>query len=340
MRFVAACAVLLYHFAFRYWTNAGHATVADYGPLGEVVRYGYLGVDLFFMISGFVILMSAEGRGASAFVRSRAIRLYPAYWVSVLCTVIVLLLQQTRSLDFSSVAANFSMFQSLLGIPDLEGVYWTLGFELRFYLLMSVILLLRGMPHIDVLLGIWLAICIGADFVHLPEHFTNLLATGWAHYFVAGALAWRMRARGVNMLRLGLFALAGMQALRHASWYAALKERLTGVDYHGEIAMALILAMFLLFLALATRRFGGARPRLETFGRLTYPLYLAHATVGLVLAHRFAAAGVDKWLMLATMVAASLICAWFIARWIEPSLAGWLRRKTALRKTPSSALGS
>lgn len=83
MRFCAAMVVLLFHFAFRSWTSADIPTVVNYGLLGDISKYGYLGVDLFFMISGFVILMSAEGRTATAFVRSRAIRLYPAYWFSV-----------------------------------------------------------------------------------------------------------------------------------------------------------------------------------------------------------------------------------------------------------------
>ena len=337
MRFVAASAVLLYHFAFRTWTDAAKPTIVSYGLLGDASKYGYLGVDLFFMISGFVILMSAEGRSASAFVRSRAIRLYPAYWFSVLCTALILF-AMAEPPTAPTVAANLSMFQSFLGVPDLEGVYWTLGFELRFYILMTLVILLRGMPYIEALLGLWLAFAIGADFVALPRPVVSMFATDWAHYFVAGALAWRMRARGITPFRLGLFTLAGLQALRHAHWYMALKVRLTGADYHTEIALLLVLAMFLLFLGLATRRLGNASPRLETFGRLTYPLYLAHATVALVFADRFVAAGIDKWVMLATMTAVSLAAAWFIAHWIEPPIAGWMRRLTAVRKTQSPAL--
>jgi peptidoglycan/LPS O-acetylase OafA/YrhL len=337
MRFVAASAVMLYHFAFRSWTTAGQPTIVNYGLLAEAAKYGYLGVDLFFMISGFVILMSAEGRSAPAFVRSRVIRLYPAYWFSVLCTALILV-AMAEPPTAPGVAANLTMFQSFLGVRDIEGVYWTLAFELRFYILMTLVILLRGMPYIDALLGAWLAIGIGADFVSLPRPVVSMFATDWAHYFIAGALAWRMRSQGFTLLRLGLFALAGLQALRHAHWYMALKVRLTDADYHTTVALMLVAAMFLLFLGLATRRLGSAGRRLEILGRLTYPLYLAHATVALVFADRFVAAGVDKWVMLATMTAVSLFVAWFIARWIEPPVAGWLRRWTGIRKARSPAI--
>lgn len=220
------------------------------------------------------------------------------------------------------------MFQSLLGFGDLEGVYWTLGFELRFYILMTVVIALRGMPYIDILLGAWLATSIVADFIEVPDIFRSLFALGWAHYFVAGALAWRMRARGMCMLRLGLFILAGLQALRHALWYMALKVKLTGADYHTEVVILLVLAMFLLFLGLAIRRIGAGHTKLEPLGRITYPLYLAHATIGHLLNNRLLDVGVNKWVILGITTTLSLIAAWAIARWIEPPLADWLRRKT------------
>lgn len=61
-----------------------------YPLLAQPAKYGYLGVELFFMISGFVILMTASNNSLKRFFISRAVRLYPAFWVC--CTITFLLI--------------------------------------------------------------------------------------------------------------------------------------------------------------------------------------------------------------------------------------------------------
>src|SRR5712692_76407 len=87
LRITAALAVVLYHYTFSGY--ARHLTAIAFPALSTVTRYGYLGVDMFFVISGFVVLLSAWGRRPHEFVISRIVRLYPAYWVAVTITAIV-----------------------------------------------------------------------------------------------------------------------------------------------------------------------------------------------------------------------------------------------------------
>src|SRR4051812_29624865 len=85
LRFVAAAAVMLHHFTgvpAPEWPGGNARSICP--GLGEVTRFGFLGVELFFLISGFVILMSAWARRVGDFAVSRFVRLFPAYWVSVL----------------------------------------------------------------------------------------------------------------------------------------------------------------------------------------------------------------------------------------------------------------
>src|SRR3569833_4223108 len=88
LRFVAAAAVMLHHFTgvpAPEWP--GGSARRSFPELGPVTRYGFLGVELFFLISGFVILLSAWGRKPGDFVVSRIVRLFPAYWVGVLLSL-------------------------------------------------------------------------------------------------------------------------------------------------------------------------------------------------------------------------------------------------------------
>jgi len=83
LRFIAAISVVFYHYAFI------GVTRPDYNPLVfpalvPIAKYGYLGVELFFIISGYVVLLSAQGKTVRQFFVSRVTRLYPAYWVA--CT--------------------------------------------------------------------------------------------------------------------------------------------------------------------------------------------------------------------------------------------------------------
>lgn len=78
--------VAAYHFLGtptpHFW---GRAALRDFAPLlHEIRRYGWLGVEFFFVISGFVICMSCWGRTPAQFTVSRIARLFPAYWYAVL----------------------------------------------------------------------------------------------------------------------------------------------------------------------------------------------------------------------------------------------------------------
>src|ERR1700683_4879328 len=81
LRFGAALSVALYHVCK--WPAGGHA-------LQSVTQFGFLGVDVFFMISGYVILMTAEFRTPVEFAKSRIARLYPTFWISVAVTSVAL----------------------------------------------------------------------------------------------------------------------------------------------------------------------------------------------------------------------------------------------------------
>ena len=63
-RFLAAVAVVLFHYLFLGWSG-GHVDSVKFESAGEVFKYGYLGVQFFFLISGFVIFMSIQRGGGS-----------------------------------------------------------------------------------------------------------------------------------------------------------------------------------------------------------------------------------------------------------------------------------
>src|SRR5215472_5135330 len=109
LRGIAAVSVLLFHYTVVYGQLIG-----PIGPLPFVATYGRHGVDLFFIISGFVILMTVDNsRNVTDFIVSRFARLFPAFWTAVLMTSCALtispLLPTFWSPGLGTIAANLTM---------------------------------------------------------------------------------------------------------------------------------------------------------------------------------------------------------------------------------------
>ncbi|MGB3867488.1 MAG: acyltransferase family protein, partial [Xanthobacteraceae bacterium] len=129
-RFIAACAVMMFHLAFWSWisvnTTPGKIVggVAKFPELISISWWGRFGVDLFFTISGFVIAYSASNSSAAAFLRGRFLRLFPAALICATVTLIVRLYfnpEDWRTLVwFYWNSISFDLFGGWI-----DGSYWT-----------------------------------------------------------------------------------------------------------------------------------------------------------------------------------------------------------------------
>ena len=145
LRGIAAVMVVMFHLTIA-------SGEPDYG-----LHLGVTGVDLFFIISGFVIFMSLnKTKSSQAFVTNRFIRLYPTYWA---CVTFTFLLNCVYALGhngielsyFYSYLCNMTMFQHYMGVANLDGTYWTLIVEMAFYLTMLVIYHFGQLKHVEII---------------------------------------------------------------------------------------------------------------------------------------------------------------------------------------------
>lgn len=334
LRITAALAVVVYHYTFSGY--AGHLTRVGYPEISAVTRYGYLGVDMFFLISGFVVLLSAWGRRPREFVISRIVRLYPAYWVAVTLTAIVAL-TLSRGLFKVTPAqyvANLTMVNSLPNIANVDVVYWTLWAEIRFYLLVFVLAWI-GITRVRVItmLWLWLAATAIIEARVLPAgpaaRIDLIVQSQWSHYFIAGmalcvvyrtGFCWQLGA--ILMLTYGNAVYQGVNfAHRVAGRYHQV--------LHPLVIAVVITAIFIAITLIAlrvTRRFG--RPWFAAAGALTYPLYLVHAYNGFTLFNIFGGA-VNRWVLLAAMITGMGCAAYAIHRLVEVRFAPRLKRALA-----------
>jgi peptidoglycan/LPS O-acetylase OafA/YrhL len=328
LRFVAALMVVLFHFSF----SLGQSKI-DYAPtLGPVTRYGYLGVDLFFMISGMVVFMSLSGRTPRQFLISRVSRLYPAYWVAVTLTTLSVVLIGARGrhgIGPVQYLANLTMFPQAANVPYVEGVYWTLWSEWRFYALLFAFALVGVTTRrTHWFMWGWLAVSATLDVLPLPATATNGLALAvqplYSHYFIAGMalyLIYRAGAtRNLVALLLACYANAVYEGVRNANTRAA-----ANVELNPIIVAAVITAIFVVMALVATGAFTRwSRPGLASVGLMTYPLYLIHPTIGFAILNA-GGPSLNRWALLAITIVALCLLSWAISTQAEARLQPLMR---------------
>ncbi|MDO7867338.1 acyltransferase family protein [Nocardioides jiangxiensis] len=282
LRFLAAAVVVGYHYTGidrDYW---GRPPSAVFPTLNHVTRYGYLGVELFFVISGFVILMTAWGRPLPGFVASRVARLYPAYWVAVGLTVLLQLVWAGgRQLGWFDNAMNLTMVQEGFGIDSVQGAFWTLWVELKFYLLAALVLLVGFTPRRVLAFAILWPVLSQTFRLAGWTFLENLFIAEFAPYFGVGMLLFLIHREGGTLLRWLGVAVTGLLCVEQTVRHAPLATRGVGVEISPVACAVVVVAMIASVWLVADGPLRHLDWRwLSVVGALTYPLYLVHGQFG------------------------------------------------------------
>ncbi|WP_433293052.1 acyltransferase family protein [Actinoplanes sp. CA-030573] len=327
LRFAAAISVLGLHYVANHpevWAGRAGA----FGPATGVLTYGWLGVETFFVISGFVICMSSWGRPLSHLFISRVSRLMPAYMAAVLitATVITLMPMGRPKPHISHTLVNLTMLQRFLHVPATDAVSWTLFIELKFYVLFAIVVAF-GVTYRRVVLFcvLWSIAALFAVYQDEPL-LTAIVEPRTTALFVAGVVLYLIHRFGADLL---LWCMLGVSVAVELANLAQRAEIRTGFASY-PIAMVLMLSVFALMTGVALGWFDWVRwPGLVTLGALTYPVYLLHHEIGLITIQRLSPTGIHPWLLFTLVVAAVLLLSHAVAKLVERPLSRALRHGLA-----------
>ncbi len=270
-----------------------------FGRTGDLewYRYGNLGVQLFFIVSGFVIVKSLKDKNLKEFAINRFLRLFPLFWI--LCTVtyiITLTIPYSSTVYFSEYLRSMTMFGDLFnGIVGytrlIDPSYWTLTVELIFYIGIGVFTYYFSHKKIRYFLGLWLVFSALAFLFGVDHNFyIKLLLVRHASYFVfGGALALIVAEQVKNTFDKYfdwtlLFVSATFATYIHPR---ALEPYYIVNPLDIKIIYAIHIMFFIIIPILVYSSYYIKNTKVISFlgvlGGITYPLYLLHQRIGNVI---------------------------------------------------------
>ena len=274
-RFFAAFAVVMFHYI-------GRPSFSGSEWAYEIAKFGFLGVPFFFVISGFVISISAEHSTPIKFFIARFVRLFPTLWVCSTITFVMLLVTQYPFKEVSNLMffANFAMLNQILNIGYVDNVYWTLFEEIKFYFLVGMLLLFKVYNKFKWWLCIWLALSVLYVFTDQPFFLGKLTSIKYSGYFIAGVcfyLIHKNRHVGFAMgILLVSFILTSYHITNHTPNYITDANTLD-----KTIVFLLNICVYGYFFYLIRENTATSTKHIfVVLGGMTYPLYLIHNLFG------------------------------------------------------------
>ncbi|MEO0818166.1 MAG: acyltransferase [Pseudomonadota bacterium] len=376
MRGFAALAVVFFHF-FSRWAEP-HFTPTLYQHGAALAEFfpiqvgGAFGVRLFFLISGFVIMMTLErSTGLIDFAVRRSARLWPTMLVCATLSTLIIngsgiahIYENVARYEVTAVEYWSSIFfippdltAGVLGIEQadrprwVEGVYWTLWAEVRFY---ALIALAYWLSPRGAFLWVWAGLQVASTVLDIAMQATGGFNGGTAAgmvlqpdilgWFTLGLVAWKARTLGAHPALLlasgaAIIALLVGPIVSISGVAVGLTDRVL----REGVLMVAIATPFVLFLRGSRLVAPLAWNPMVTIGLASYPLYLFHERPGMAYLHWLNSAGVPPWVAVFIAIGIAIATAILIHKLVEmpgkrvmlkglmPGAAGLQSRIPALR---------
>lgn len=317
--------------------------------MNELAEYGGQGVQLFFVISGFVIAYSLrdatrESFSLGRFILRRSVRLDPPYWVAMLAMVVSMAIRSVMTHQpivlppVSQILAHVFYLQNILGIPSLNVVFWTLCLEFQLYLVFAILLVVSGRVASGARLDAVLrpAVVIACFVVSLIvravsplESMGTWFVPFWYMFLGGSLLCWHMLGRVSRRQLAFCFACALVAFAYHPDRYKA-----------SALVSMLAIYVALHLGTLSTWLSGRA---FQWLGQRSYSIYLLHVALSpfvLGLRTRIApTSNVLPWVLLALLYVVVLVASHVMYVLVEApclALAGRLKHRIAPATEPAS----
>ena len=203
LRIMGAISIVLFHYTFRGYA-ADNMSILSFPFLGEIFKYGCFGIFIFFILSGYTIILSSRNKNFFDFLYSKVLRLYPSFWIAVCIISIAALLFESDQyhVDLKQFFLNLTMLGDYIGVPPVDGAYWFLFVIIKFYFIVSLIILLNLMRFQKYIAGIWLALSLITLFYDGYKIYKFLIMPGCSSFLISGMIFCAAKQEGWNIYKI------------------------------------------------------------------------------------------------------------------------------------------
>lgn len=268
LRGIAIIWVVLFHYTAQYEKIFGFSSP----PLLYIPK-GTVGVELFFMISGFVIFMTLEKTANfKEFILKRGVRLYPSFIIGSLLTFFLVntIGLKDRESGFYDAIINLTFLPKILGFNYVDGAYWSLEVEVLFYLIISssfyfiskrssfIVLICCSLLNLSKNL-----LTIDDPIAQADNFLPRVIVFDVMHFFIIGIAVYKLRTKGINPWCI-LSILFGI--------FCSFFEKDSGYT-------TILITSIFLFGAYFQNQIFSALP-LIFVGKISYAWYVIHQNIG------------------------------------------------------------
>lgn len=326
LRFLAVLCVFFAHYTDTF--NYIYQIVPANQKWNIFSRYFSVALVIFFMVSGYVVTMTAMKRNIREFIIARISRIYPLFWLS--CGV-AYVLPKIVNHSYLMVATpkefllNLTMIPTLIGYPFINPVFHTLTVEIIFYLFIAIVIIFKLWDSILLLLTLILVYCIATSFKHELSLQVNLIPVmaGMLFYFISinYAAKWKL----YSLLAANLFCMLMYAAPVTDALNLTYKEPNTLNVWVMAIAT---ISIYFLFLMIALKKIQlNSRPIYVLLSDIAYAFYLFH--IYFLVIYYYFRDTIQADLLLALVLTAVLVSSYFINVFIEKPLSTYIAKLLA-----------
>jgi peptidoglycan/LPS O-acetylase OafA/YrhL len=302
-RGIAALSVVLFHFTTLFYNEY------NYTNCSFSMTIGHFGVQLFFILSGFVIFLSIRNiERPWQFIKKRIVRLYPAYWISILLSFFIIYLfadPNFRPSTWKELLVGLTMLNGFVGVDNVDTSYWSLRPELVFYFFISLLLFFKARKymHVFMLLSTMLLV---VDFIFpLPIFISRAINIPFCGYFFSGIYFYLFFDTKNKLYLIPVLIFCIINVLLEKQEY-------------GVIVLPFIYLLFVLF------TYGKLNFLNNIFfkflGYISYPLYLLHQNIGVLILSKLVLwfPRLNYFYVLTIVLIAVIFLAFLVAKFAEP----------------------
>lgn len=313
IRGLAAIAVVFYHYTVRYYQIYPQEIQLPFDFYS-----GRYGVQAFFIVSGFVIYMSLTRINRPIdFIVHRFIRLYPTFWFAVLFTFLMVAYfgLAGREVSFVDMLVNLTMIPGPFKVPSVDGVYWTLLYELKFYFWILILYSTNSLKKIETISLYYLLFVLISSVMIWNDELWYKVANQFfmfdnMSFFISGIMFYKIFNDEVN----------------YKSYIVLILAATIGIYFDTHHSPLTLVIIYILFVLLSIHKLEWIAIKPFVFlGSISYALYLIHQNIGYIILNYTFSINLSPWIGTSIALVVSIMIAILITVYVEKTSMKYLK---------------